>query len=128
MTTLHDVIRNMIRGGWPNDEVHQRQALLAVDAHEAGYPDAETYQAELDKQAAAANRPPSVPGQESDAERSDRLQAENERLRAQIGGLRSPAPSSSEGASNNPRIVMPSESDAALTPRPGTGQEPAPAE
>ena len=54
MTTLHDVLRYLVRGGWPNTEANQRLALLAIDAHEKGYPDAESYQAELDAQAEAA--------------------------------------------------------------------------
>ena len=83
MTTLHDVIHTLIRGGHTfSDEENQRRAHLAVDAHAAGYPDAESYQAELDKQAAAARRESGAP--ETAEDRAARLEAENEQLRATL--------------------------------------------
>lgn len=79
--TLHDVVRFLVRGSYFPDEEQQRRALLAVDAHEKGYPDAETYEAELAKQA-AANR--QATGEETAEEKSTRLEAENVRLQALV--------------------------------------------
>jgi len=50
MTTIHDVFRFLVRGG-QNTEENQRRLLLTIEAHEKGYPDLETYEAELAKQA-----------------------------------------------------------------------------
>lgn len=91
--TLHDVIRYLIRGGMPNTEENQRLALLAVDAHEKGYPDAETYQAELDKQAAALAATQGPPAGETDAQKAARLEARVAQLEALQAAQAAPAPS-----------------------------------
>lgn len=80
--TLHDVVRWLVRGGMPNTEENQRLALLAIDAHEKGFPDAETYQAELDKQRAAALAQAGPQPGESDADKAARLEARNAQLEA----------------------------------------------
>ena len=77
--TLHDVVRFLVRGSYFPDEEQQRRALLAVDAHEKGYPDAETYEAELAKQAAATRQ---AAGEETPEEKIARLEADNVRLQA----------------------------------------------
>ena len=82
--TLHDVIRFLVRGSFFPSEEQQRAALLAVDAHEKGFPDAETYQVELDKQAAVAARAANPDAPETDAEKANRLERENVRLQALV--------------------------------------------
>jgi hypothetical protein len=55
---LHTVIRGLVQG-FQNTEANKRQMLLAIEADEKGYPDLETYEAELAAQAevlAAGNR------------------------------------------------------------------------
>lgn len=81
--TIGDVLRWLIRGGIPNTEYNQRRALLTIDAWEKGYPDAESYEAELAKQAEVA-APVEPAGPETDAERAARLEADNARLQAQV--------------------------------------------
>ena len=82
--TLHDVVRFLVRGSYFPDEEQQRRALLAVDAHEKGFPDAETYEVELAKQAAVAARAANPGAPETDAEKAARLEAENVRLQALV--------------------------------------------
>lgn len=83
--TLHDVVRFLVRGSYFSDEESQRRALLAVDAHEKGYPDAETYEVELAKQTAANVRAANPDAPETDAEKAARLEGENVRLQALLG-------------------------------------------
>jgi hypothetical protein len=104
VTTLYDVIRNLIRGGTPNTEDNQRIALLAVDAHEKGYADAESYQEELDRQAAAAAAQQAPQPGQTDAERARAAEARLAQLEAQMAALRSP-----KGVS---AVSVPAESDA----------------
>lgn len=82
--TLHDVLRFLVRGYHFPDEEGKLQALLTVDAHEKGYPDLESYQVELAKQAAAAARAANPDAPETDAEKAARLEAENVRLQALV--------------------------------------------
>lgn len=88
--TLHDVIRFLVRSNAFPDEEQKRAALLAVDAHEKGFPDVETYQVELDKQAALAARAANPDAPETDAEKAARLEAENVRLQALVRAQTSP--------------------------------------
>lgn len=82
MTTMYDVLRYLIRGGMPNTEENQRLALLAIDAHERGFADAESWQAELDKQAQAGAAAPNPPASTTAEERAAAAEAENVRLQA----------------------------------------------
>jgi hypothetical protein len=89
---MHDVLRYLIRGGMPNTEANQRLALLAIDANEKGYPDAESYQAELDKQAAAGGQSTAAPPVGATAEdRATAAEAENVRLQALLNARSSGA-------------------------------------
>jgi hypothetical protein len=89
--TLHDVIRWLVRGGYPNTEGNLRRALLAIDAHEKGYPGAAAYQAELDKQAQdARERADSLVGETAE-ERAARAEARAAQLEAQIAASRGPS-------------------------------------
>lgn len=90
MTTLHDVLRWMIRGGRPNTEENQRLALLAIDAHENGYPDAESWQKVLDERAAAAREQADAPPGESAEERAARAEARALQLEAQLAAAAAP--------------------------------------
>lgn len=95
--TLHDVLRNLVRGRWPNTEHNQRLALLAIDAHEQGFPDSAAWEAELQRRADALvpSEPAAADGQETDAEKIARLEADNTRLQAaaQAAAGRPTAPS-----------------------------------
>lgn len=81
--TYFDVLRHLCRTtGIFRDGEQQREALLAVDAHEQGYNSAEEWQAELDRRAQAAEPAP-APAAETDAQRAARLEAELERIKAE---------------------------------------------
>lgn len=81
--TIHDVLRHLCHtSGIFRDGGQQREALLAIDAHEQGYASGEEWQAELDRRAKAAEPAPPPPA-ETDAEKAARLEAELERIRAE---------------------------------------------
>ena len=94
--TLHDVLRNLVRGRWPNTELNQRAALLAIDAHEQGFPDSAAWEAELRRRAEMLAPVAPVSDQETPEQATARLEAENARLqallRAQTGGAVSVQP------------------------------------
>lgn len=50
-TTIHDVLRYLIRNQGHANTGIERDLLLTVDAAELGYPDRESYQEALDKEA-----------------------------------------------------------------------------
>ncbi len=50
-TTIHDVLRYLIRNQGHANTGIERDLLLTVDAAELGYPDRESYQEVLDKEA-----------------------------------------------------------------------------
>jgi len=84
LPSFHDVIRWLVAGGRPNTELNNRLALLAVDAHERGYPTTGHYLAELQKQGEVAAAVEPVAEAETADEKASRLEAENARLQAQI--------------------------------------------
>lgn len=79
--TLHDVLRDLVRHIRLPNESDVQERLLAIDAHEAGYPDSETYAQELRKRAALAANP-DVPYDETPEQRAARLEARNAQLEA----------------------------------------------
>lgn len=87
--TLHDALRWLIRGGTPNTEANQRHFLLAVDAHEQGYPDADSWEAELQKRAEAARAEATVAvvSGESESDKLARLEAALDAANARIESL-----------------------------------------
>jgi hypothetical protein len=100
---IHDVFRGLIRG-YENTEANRERMLRTVEAHEKGYADLETYQAELDKQAEALKpgadrRPSNTTPDERDA-RIARLEAQ---LAAQTGR-----------PGSNPSNTTPDERDARI--------------
>lgn len=101
--TLHDVIRNLIRGRWPNTEENQRRALLAVDAHEQGFADSASWEAELQRRAEVLAPTEPVSAEETDAEKIARLEADNVRLHAaQQAAAGRPAEPSAQSAPEVP--------------------------
>lgn len=90
MTTMHDAIRFLLRGG-PNTEENVRRMLLAVDADEKGYETLEDYEEELRKQdeARAAGNQAAMGVEQSD--NPDPRDAEIANLRAQLAA-RDPEP------------------------------------
>lgn len=94
MTTIHDVLRFLVRGG-PNNEANVRQLLETIDSHQLGYPDLESYHDAQAKEArAAANQPAAAGEAETDLQRANRLEAENTQLQARLraGTTSSPTP------------------------------------
>jgi hypothetical protein len=82
LPSFHETLKHVVRSSAFRDDSEKQAALMAIDAHERGYegPDAtDQYAAELAKQA-AANRVST--GQETDAEKIARLEADNVRLQA----------------------------------------------
>ena len=107
--TIYDVLRNLVRGGWPNTETIQRIALLAIDAFEQGFSDSAAWQAELDRR--AENMAPVEPASASETgdERAARLEAENTRLRAALeaqGGRKTAGPAT---ATADKSLITPTE-------------------
>lgn len=80
--TLHDVLRNLVRGRWPNTEHNQRSALLAIDAHEQGFSDSAAWEAELQRRADAVQPTQPASDAETPGQAMARLEADNSRLQA----------------------------------------------
>lgn len=85
LPNFYDTLRYLVRASRFADEEQRRNALLAIDAKEAGFDSTDAYLEELGARAAAAAQETPAPAGETADQRIARLEMENANLRAQAG-------------------------------------------